>query len=299
MRLSTTAAVVAAAVVCLSALTAQADEAHSEAAVETAIRDYVLAKYAGDVDGVKSRAHHGIARAVLEHSYWGRPSADWVRRFSQDHLGFYGTTYNDVKRDDPKSGRLEIEVFDLEQRTAAARVIMEDVVDYMHLVRWNGRWQIADSAVIVLDEAGTTPPAIDMADRDAIEQVVRDYAMGFYEVDGKKVQDTCHPSLSKRAVADRREGVDFDVFDFIDHAQIELLGNTFNTYWKFEPDDARVDVEVYEIRGDVAAAKLTGTIWFDYFHLMKVGGEWKIVNIMYETLPRERWVNLPAAPSQG
>lgn len=283
----------------LFVLPARAEEPNTEAAVENAIREYVEAKYAGDVVGVKSRAHHGIARAVVEHTYWGRPSDDWVRRFTQDHLAFYGTSYNEVRRDDPAKGRIEIEVFDLEQRTAAALVIMEDVVDFMHLVRWNGRWMIADSAVSVLDEAGATPPAVDMSEKVAIEAVIRDYAMGFYEIDGAKVQGTCHPSLSKRAVADRPDGVDFDVFDFIDHAQIELLGDTFNTFWNFDPSDARVAIEVYEIRDGIAAAKLTGTVWFDYFHVMKVGDDWKIVNIMYESLPRDRWVNLPERPGQG
>ena len=287
------------AALCLTTATAHADEPNTEAAVENAIREYVHAKYTGDVTGVKSRAHHGIARAVVEHTYWGKPSDDWVRRFSQDHLAFYGTSYNDVLRDDPSTGRIDIQVYDLEQRTAAARVIMEDVVDFMHLVRWNGRWMIADSAVIVLEEAGADPPSVDMSEQAAIESVVRDYAMGFYEVDGAKVQNTCHSSLSKRAVADRREGVDFDVFDFIDHAQIALLGNTFNTYWNFDPAEARIAVEVYEIRDGIAAAKLTGTVWFDYFHLAKIGDTWKIVNIMFESLPQDRWMNLPPRPDQG
>ena len=35
-------------------------------------------------------------------------------------------------------------------------------------------------------------------------------------------------------------------------------------------------------------AKLTAAVWFDYVQLMRVNGEWKIVNILFEGLPEER-----------
>jgi hypothetical protein len=37
---------------------------------------------------------------------------------------------------------------------------------------------------------------------------------------------------------------------------------------------------------------MTGAVWFDYFHMMKVNGEWSIVNIMYESLDRSRWADV-------
>jgi len=43
------------------------------------------------------------------------------------------------------------------------------------------------------------------------------------------------------------------------------------------------------VRENVAAVKMTGTIWFDYFHMLKLNGKWQIVNIMFETLPRNEW----------
>ena len=84
----------------------------------------------------------------------------------------------------------------------------------------------------------------------------------------------------------------FDFFTLITWEEIRILGETFNKHWNFDPETARCEIEVYEVRGNVALAKLTGAIWFDYLQLMKVNGEWTIVNILYETLPEERWVNV-------
>ncbi len=270
---------------------ASADESRTERAVERAIEQYVRARYEGDVDTLKSRAHHDIARRVVTDQYWGRPSDEWVRPISHDHLGFFGTEHTDAHRDDPENGRCDIEIFDLEERTASAVVVMDDAVDYLHMIYFDGRWIIGDSAVLSLDDPDDVPePSTD--DAETIERIARDYCVGFYEIDGDKVQDTCHPSLSKRSV-EHAPDTDFDFLSEITWEEIRILGNTFNRGWGFDPD-VKCEVEVYEIRGNVAAVKMTGTVWFDYFHMMRVNGEWSIVNIMYESLDESRWVDVPA-----
>jgi hypothetical protein len=268
----------------------------TEAAITEAIEEYVHAKYAGDSDTVRSRVHHDIARRAVTDTYWGQPSTDWVRPFGQDNLKFYGTSSNQTRMDNPESGRCEIQVFDIAERTASASVVMEDVVDYLHMIHFDGRWLIADSAVIILEAPGDSPPEITPAedegrqsrDYKAIENLSRDYCVGFYQTNGKKVQRTCHTGLSKRVVEHADNG-DFDYLREITYEEIEILGNTFNKSFGFNPDTARVDIDIYEVRENIAAVKMTGAIWFDYFHLLKVNGKWQIVNIMFETLPRNQW----------
>jgi len=125
-------------------------------------------------------------------------------------------------------------------------------------------------------------------DEDKIRKVIRDYCMGFYEIDGDKVQDTCHPILSKRVVEQWPEGDQFNFFRAITWEEIRILGYTFNKAFGFKPETARCDIDIYEIRDNIAIAKLTGAVWFDYLQLMKVRGEWKITNIIFEPLPDDR-----------
>ena len=260
-------------------------------AVAQAIEDYVRAKYAGDVEAVKARTHPNLRRRTVADSYWGQPSREWIRPYTQENLTFYADPNAPHRLDNPGSGRCDIEVFDIETMTASARVIMDDVVDYLHLIHFEGRWLIADSAVIILKEHGQRPPATSKRHEEAVTTLARDYCIGFYEIDGDKVQSTCHPSLSKRTIehAQMPETPSFDYLSQITYEEIKLLGETFNTNWGFDPETARCAIEVYEIRGNIAAVKMTGSVWFDYFHMMKVNGEWSIVNIMYESLDKSRW----------
>ncbi len=267
---------------------AKAEEAVNADRVESAIREYVQAKYAGDDDRVRARAHHDIARRTVMDTYWGRPSDEWVRPYTHDVLQFYGTPRNETKRDDPTTGRCEIKVFDVESRSAAALVVMEDVVDFLHLAHFDGRWVIADSSVIILDEAGDAPPAPTHEGEQEILRVIRDYCIGFYEIDGDKVQATCHPILSKRSVEHWGDADGFDYFRPITWEEIRILGETFNTAFGFDPETNRCEIEIYEIRDNIAIAKLTGAVWFDYMQLMRINGEWTIVNILFESLPEER-----------
>ena len=267
-----------------------ASEPVREGAIASAIESYVRAKYAGDVEGIQSRAHHDIARRARSDTYWGQPSTEWVRTMHWDDFRHLGTEMNRAKRDDPENGRCDIEVFDIEQFTAAARVITDDTIEYLHMMLFDGRWVIADASVIPLPSVGATPPAVSKKHTEAVRRVVHDYCMGFYELDGKKVQGTCHPSLSKRTV-DTAEHGGFNTMQSISWEEIGLLGEHFNRHWGFDPETARCEIEVYEIRRGVAIAKLTGTVWFDYFQLMEINGEWSIVNIMYESLDRSRWSN--------
>jgi hypothetical protein len=276
---------------------AAAAEPRTERAIERALEEYVHAKYEGNDRVVRSRAHHDIARRAVSDTYWGQPSDEWVRPYTHDHLQFYGTPYNQTRRDDPDEGRCEIEIFDIEERTASAVVVMDDVVDYVHMILFDGKWVIGDSAVIILDSVGADVPQPSDEDKDTIEQLARDYCVGFYEIDGDKVQNTCHPTLSKRVV-ERAPNTDFDYLRGITYEEIRILGETFNKEWGF-PTDSRCEIEVYEIRGNVAAVKMTATVWFDYFHMMRVNGEWRIVNIMFEGLPEDRWVGVPARDTEN
>jgi hypothetical protein len=54
------------------------------------------------------------------------------------------------------------------------------------------------------------------------------------------------------------------------------------------PDDLkRSDVSILDVYGQMASVKIVAGMWIDYMHLAEVDGEWKIVNVLWEMLPRE------------
>jgi Putative lumazine-binding len=260
----------------------------TEKAISAAIEQYVRAIYSADLETVRSRTHPDIARRTLADTYWGQPSDDWVRPLTLESYNFLDTSANRMRRQDPENGRCDIEIFDIEEYTAAASVVTDGSVEYLHMIHFDGRWIIADSSIVSMRTVGAKPPATTDRHTETITKILTDYCVGFYEIDGDKVQDTCHPILSKRVVETAEEG-GFNFLRSITFEEINILGETFNKSMGFDPETARCDVEVYEVRKDMAIAKMTGAIWFDYFQLMRVENEWKIVNIMFEGLSRDRW----------
>ena len=59
------------------------------------------------------------------------------------------------QKTEPRRRQADVSILDVYQGAASAKVIAADWVDYLHLVRWNGRWVIIN----VLGELKPRSPA--------------------------------------------------------------------------------------------------------------------------------------------
>ncbi len=50
---------------------------------------------------------------------------------------------------------------------------------------------------------------------------------------------------------------------------------------RFDDVDRNIDVTVFDIGHDIAAARAVGELWYDYLLLAKMHGEWRIVNVLW------------------
>jgi hypothetical protein len=111
-------------------------------------------------------------------------------------------------------------------------------------------------------------------DRDAIISVATDYIESWLEGDSERMRGCLHPDLSKRRVKDAADGsltlheVPFD--DLVEDAQEA----------KDVPRGRQV--EVLDISEETASVKVTSHPFVDYLHLARFGGQWLIVNALYE-----------------
>ena len=46
------------------------------------------------------------------------------------------------------------------------------------------------------------------------------------------------------------------------------------------------EIEIYDVNTKTASAKLTAEWGVDYFHLSKVNDQWKIVNVIWQSMPK-------------
>lgn len=123
-------------------------------------------------------------------------------------------------------------------------------------------------------------------DEAAIKECIMNYIEGYYEADVDRMDKALHPELAKRAVFSDEDGN-----PFIQGMSKSLLVHATrkNTNKNVRNPDAEFEAEivVFDITGINASAKCSTNkfTFFDYFHLAKWNGEWKIVNVLWNMLP--------------
>lgn len=118
-------------------------------------------------------------------------------------------------------------------------------------------------------------------DRKAVERAVLDYAEAIYEVKPELVDRSVHRELAKRGFIRAQDGTYREAP--MSFAQLRTLAERWNAQGRVNAKTARKDVVVLDLLDQTASAKLTASWGVDYLHLAKYDGEWKIVNILWQT----------------
>jgi hypothetical protein len=119
----------------------------------------------------------------------------------------------------------------------------------------------------------------------AVEAVARDYVDGQLEGDARRVARSLHPDLAKRAVAGP-EPTAREVFPLRRMSSDELVALTQAGTLKTPRAQWERSVEVLDVAGDAAVARVE-TPWFvDFFHLGRFSGRWLIVNALWWPKPQ-------------
>lgn len=116
-----------------------------------------------------------------------------------------------------------------------------------------------------------------------IKKACMDYIEGYYQSDAERVEKAIHPELTKRVIRKGKEGN-----ELISHTgystliYITKVNENQNVLNPEAPFKAQVDI--YDIQSGIASAKVSSNKYpfFDYLHLGKFEGQWKIFNGMWQ-----------------
>lgn len=120
------------------------------------------------------------------------------------------------------------------------------------------------------------------ADEDAVRAAINGYIDSFYLNDASLFGSAVHPNLKKRDV--RTMGGTQYLNEMTWGELMAMAPGANRGQWDAS---SKKEIEVFDIEHGIAAAKLTVDGWIDYFHLAELNGEWKIVNVMWATIPPE------------
>ncbi len=132
------------------------------------------------------------------------------------------------------------------------------------------------AAAAALAQAPAGPAA--GPDHEAIVAAVLDYSDGGYSGDAARMERALHPDLNKLSFTRRSTATGL----LARYSTVsDLIELTRTALFIVEPDKRRNEVAVLESAGDVACVRLRTVEWCDYLQLIKTGGRWRIVNVLW------------------
>ncbi len=120
---------------------------------------------------------------------------------------------------------------------------------------------------------------------EAVKQAVLDYVEGVYNVDPSRIERSIHPDLAKSGFF-QKEGEAGYSFTSMTYAQMVELSKNYNKDGRM-PQDAPKEIIIFDVLDQIASIKLVAWWGIDYMHLAKYDGKWKIVNVLWQTLPNQ------------
>jgi putative lumazine-binding protein len=121
------------------------------------------------------------------------------------------------------------------------------------------------------------------ADSAAIKQTALDYIEGWYEGNAVRMERALHPELAKRIVNTDPRGRNF----LGQQGALTLINNTKRGGGKDTPAAQRKsDVRILDIYRNAGSVRVDAGGWVDYLHVAKWGGQWVIVNVLWELTPQ-------------
>jgi hypothetical protein len=116
-------------------------------------------------------------------------------------------------------------------------------------------------------------------DEEGVTRAAMNYMDGALQADADRVARGVHEELNKVVIRTSRET-----------GRQSLSYNTHTTLVEIvrglsermaEVEDKSVDVTIFDIGNDMAAARAVGQLWYDFLQLAKIDGEWRIVNVLW------------------
>lgn len=123
------------------------------AAIKATALSYVEGWYAGDAERMASALHPELVKRIMSiDQTTGRPRLDGMGK-----TVLVETTRRGFGKETPAGEQQkDVQILDVFQNAASVRATMRDWIDYMHLVKWEGKWVIVN----VLWERKPKPAAV-------------------------------------------------------------------------------------------------------------------------------------------
>jgi len=104
--------------------------------------DYIESQHNVKPEQFKRAAHpRMVKRTFWTHKKTGK---EYLRETFTDVMILLAATYNQNGDQFPKNPKKEVVILDIHDKIASVKLIADDWVDYMHIVKLNGKWHLVN-----------------------------------------------------------------------------------------------------------------------------------------------------------
>ncbi|PZR41756.1 MAG: hypothetical protein DI538_00050 [Azospira oryzae] len=109
-------------------------------AIRQAALDYIESQHTPN----PSQMERALHPRMVKRTFWKDKATgkDYVRETSTESMVLLAESYNKKGDQFPASPKKEVKLLDVSERTASVKLIADDWIDYMHIVKLNGTWKI-------------------------------------------------------------------------------------------------------------------------------------------------------------
>ncbi len=121
---------------------------------------------------------------------------------------------------------------------------------------------------------------VSIADKEAITAIAFDYMDGALDGDAVRLENAIHPELTKVNV-DTLPQTGTSILRKSGYSRlIEVVGAGFA---KLPEEQRMIEVEILAVKEGLASVAVTSARFYDYLHIAKLDGDWKIVNVLWKS----------------
>lgn len=128
--------------VCLITFFTQAQTRQDSLDIRQVALDYIESQHNVNPAQFERAAHP----RMVKRTFWTNKQTgkEYLRETFTDAMILLAETYNVEGDKFPENPKKEVVILDIYDKTASVKLIADDWIDYMHMVKLNGKWQLVN-----------------------------------------------------------------------------------------------------------------------------------------------------------
>ncbi|WP_136467898.1 nuclear transport factor 2 family protein [Flagellimonas onchidii] len=127
---------------CLTTVSSLAQTKQDSLAVKQVALDYIESQHNVKPEQFERAAHP----RMVKRTFWTdkETQKEYLRETFKDAMVLLAETYNSKGDKFPSKPKKEVVILDMYDKTASVKLIADDWIDYMHIIKLNGKWKIVN-----------------------------------------------------------------------------------------------------------------------------------------------------------